>query len=154
MVALKLRYQCILICFIPIFTLLFVHHQNIVTTKNGKEKSYFNLEKLKARVEDASNDDILVNDINVSTFLRDLEEDDVKWNISRHTDAEINNLFGKTGQSIIKSDQTLKTILYWNEAYGSTQYGFCCGQDPYREFQCPYTNCYVTDNRTHLPDIE
>ena len=150
MVALKLRYQCILICFIPIFTLLFIHHQNILS-QNGREKTYFNLQKLKAKV-DTSSGDILVHDINVSSFLRDLEVDDVKWNISRHTDAEIHNSLGEP--SSIQTDQTLKTILYWNEAYGSTQYGFCCGQEPYWKYQCPYTNCYVTDNRTHLPSIE
>ena len=46
--------------------------------------------------------------------------------------------------------KNFKTILYWNEAYGSTKYGFCCGQDPFIEYQCPYTNCYVTDNRSHI----
>ena len=28
-----------------------------------------------------------------------------------------------------------KSILYWNEAYGSTEYGFCCGQEPYERFK-------------------
>jgi hypothetical protein len=27
-----------------------------------------------------------------------------------------------------ESKKQLKYILYWNEAYGTTEYGFCCGQ--------------------------
>ena len=151
MVALKIRYPCLFICLVPIFTLLLI--QNNFSSKKASEKTYFDLDKLKNQVlKDASEEDILVNDdINVSAFLRDVEKDDIKWNISRHSDTEINDLFGPPAATRDKSTEKLKTILYWNEAYGSTQYGFCCGQDPFLEFQCPYTNCYATDNRSHLP---
>jgi hypothetical protein len=47
-----------------------------------------------------------------------------------------------------------KNILYWNEAYGSTEYGFCCGQKPYETFQCIYKNCYATNNRSHLESVD
>ena len=50
--------------------------------------------------------------------------------------------------------EKLKTILYWNEAYGSTEYGFCCGQNPYFDFECPVKNCYVTNNRSFLPSVD
>ncbi len=42
----------------------------------------------------------------------------------------------------------MKYILYFNEAYGSTKYGFCCGQEPFQKLACPVNNCYVTDNHT------
>jgi hypothetical protein len=32
----------------------------------------------------------------------------------------------------------LKYILYWNEAYGTSDYGFCCGQDPFIKVQQTY----------------
>lgn len=41
-----------------------------------------------------------------------------------------------------------KYILYWNEAYGSTKYGFCCGQEPFVKYDCPVNNCFATDNRS------
>ena len=34
-----------------------------------------------------------------------------------------------------KKETITKSILYWNEAYGSTEYGFCCGQEPYERFK-------------------
>ena len=34
-----------------------------------------------------------------------------------------------------EKNQNIKSILYWNEAYGSTEYGFCCGQEPYERFK-------------------
>ena len=43
--------------------------------------------------------------------------------------------------------QRLKYLLYWNEAYGSTEYGFCCGQQPFLEKDCPTKNCFATNNR-------
>ena len=59
-----------------------------------------------------------------------------------------------TGSSKEIKTEKLKTILYWNEAYGSTEYGFCCGQNPYFEFECPVKNCYVTNNRSFLSSVD
>ena len=50
--------------------------------------------------------------------------------------------------------EKLKTILYWNEAYGSTEYGFCCGQNPYFDFECPVKNCYVRHRYESLSTFE
>ncbi len=47
-----------------------------------------------------------------------------------------------------------KYILYWNEAYGSKEYGFCCGAKPYQDFGCKFRNCHVTNNRSLLPSID
>ena len=45
-----------------------------------------------------------------------------------------------------------KYILFWNEAYGSTKYGFCCGKEPFSI--CPdIKDCYVTDNRSLLHNV-
>ena len=60
----------------------------------------------------------------------------------------------KVSATASKETEKLKTILYWNEAYGSTEYGFCCGQNPYFEFECPVKNCYVTNNRSFLPSVD
>jgi hypothetical protein len=44
------------------------------------------------------------------------------------------------GSSFVCDDQSWwddssrpRFILYWNEAYGSTKYGFCCGKQPFVE---------------------
>ena len=57
-------------------------------------------------------------------------------------------------QDKVSLNNDTKYILYWNEAYGSSEYGFCCGQKPYFEFSCPEKNCYVTNNRTYLKNIQ
>lgn len=48
-------------------------------------------------------------------------------------------------------ESKLKYILFWNEAYGSTKYGFCCGKQPFSV--CPVKDCYITDDRKILKDI-
>uniref|UniRef100_A0A0K2TTZ5 Fucosyltransferase n=1 Tax=Lepeophtheirus salmonis TaxID=72036 RepID=A0A0K2TTZ5_LEPSM len=51
-------------------------------------------------------------------------------------------------------EETIKYILYWNSAYGSLDYGFCCGKEPYIKFNCrPKRNCFVTNNRSLLPAV-
>ena len=43
--------------------------------------------------------------------------------------------------------------MFWNEAYGSTKYGFCCGKKPF--LACPdIKDCYVTDNRSLLSNVD
>ena len=46
----------------------------------------------------------------------------------------------------------MKYILFWNAAYGSTRYGFCCGESPFKN--CPVKNCYVTDDRNLLENVD
>jgi hypothetical protein len=36
-----------------------------------------------------------------------------------------------------------KRILYWNDFYGSRNFGFCCGSRPYKVNGCRNTNCQV-----------
>jgi hypothetical protein len=36
-----------------------------------------------------------------------------------------------------------KRILYWNDFYGSRNFGFCCGKRPYLLAGCNNTNCQV-----------
>ena len=52
----------------------------------------------------------------------------------------------------VKKSRKQKYILFWNEAYGSTKYGFCCGSQPFSV--CPIKNCYVTDNRSLLESVD
>ena len=42
----------------------------------------------------------------------------------------------------------LKRILYWNDYYGSRNFGFCCGRNPYLKYYCENTNCYTSKDRT------
>ena len=54
---------------------------------------------------------------------------------------KIPDLYGDPNKTTKKETITkTKSILYWNEAYGSTEYGFCCGQEPYERFK---VNRYV-----------
>ena len=50
------------------------------------------------------------------------------------------------------SNSDTKYILYWNSAYESTKYGFCCGQKPFLEYNCPVSNCFATDDRNYFGD--
>ncbi|XP_023326749.1 alpha-(1,3)-fucosyltransferase C [Eurytemora carolleeae] len=40
-----------------------------------------------------------------------------------------------------------KRILFWNDFYGSRNYGFCCGRNPFRKAKCPVWNCQTTKFR-------
>ena len=42
--------------------------------------------------------------------------------------SDLGKTANKIGDEGIKSEKKLKYILYWNKAYGSDDYGFCCGQ--------------------------
>ena len=55
---------------------------------------------------------------------------------------------------LLDSSSSPKYILYWNDAYGSTQYGFCCGQTPFTQQKCPVSNCHSTDNRSLLASVD
>ena len=41
----------------------------------------------------------------------------------------------------------LKRILYWNDFYGSKNFGFCCGRGPYLKHNCPNSQCYTSKDR-------
>ena len=48
----------------------------------------------------------------------------------------------------------IKRILFWNEAYGSKDYGIGFGKEGFQQLSCPITNCFTTDNRTLLPSAD
>ena len=52
------------------------------------------------------------------------------------------------------SQDKLKTILMWNLAYGTKEYGIGFGREPFYKYKCPDTRCYSTSNRTYLKNIE
>ena len=52
------------------------------------------------------------------------------------------------------SPEKLKTILMWNLAYGTKDYGLGFGRDPFYKYKCPDTRCYSTSNRSYLSNIE
>ena len=48
---------------------------------------------------------------------------------------------------LIRSGSKLKRILYWNDYYGSKNFGFCCGRGPYLKNNCPNSHCYTSKDR-------
>ena len=48
----------------------------------------------------------------------------------------------------LKAKPKLKQILYWNELYGSKNYGFCCGRGPYKRNKCANDACFTSKERT------
>ena len=44
--------------------------------------------------------------------------------------------------------QKIKRILYWNDYYGSKNFGFCCGRGPYIKHKCPTSLCYTSKDRS------
>ncbi|XP_057371281.1 alpha-(1,3)-fucosyltransferase C-like [Daphnia carinata] len=51
-------------------------------------------------------------------------------------------------------ERPVKSILFWNEAYGSKDYGIGFGQQGFRQLNCPITECYTTDNRSFFAATE
>ena len=50
-------------------------------------------------------------------------------------------------QTTEKVSPKLKRILYWNDYYGSKNFGFCCGRGPYIKHKCPTSLCYTSKDR-------
>ena len=48
----------------------------------------------------------------------------------------------------------LKTILMWNEAYGTKEYDIGFGREPFFKYKCPETRCYSTSNRSYLQNVD
>ena len=46
-----------------------------------------------------------------------------------------------------KINHNLKRILYWNDFYGSKNFGFCCGRGPYFKHHCQCTACHTSKDR-------
>ena len=46
-----------------------------------------------------------------------------------------------------KVNHNLKRVLYWNDFYGSKNFGFCCGRGPYFKHDCQCNACYTSKDR-------
>lgn len=72
---------------------------------------------------------------------------------------EVNDYFQNDGLLVRKDrdrnvpDSELKTILMWNDAYGSRTYDIGHGREPFYKYKCPETRCYATSNRTYLKSV-
>ena len=64
------------------------------------------------------------------------------------------NLCVSTSRYNDTSIEKLKTILMWNLAYGTKEYGIGFGREPFYKYKCPDTRCVSTSNRTYLKNIE
>ena len=51
-------------------------------------------------------------------------------------------------------DPLFKKILFWNEAYGSKNYGVGHGHDALRKYGCPVWQCETTDNRSSAHEYD
>lgn len=49
----------------------------------------------------------------------------------------------------------MKRILLWNDFYGSRNFGFCCGRNPFKKAKCQVSDCQTTKSRDeNLEDID
>ncbi|KZS14617.1 putative Alpha--fucosyltransferase C [Daphnia magna] len=55
-----------------------------------------------------------------------------------------------TTENLVEKNPPFKRIVFWNEAYGSKEYGVGFGRDALRKFGCPVWQCETTDNRTDI----
>lgn len=55
-----------------------------------------------------------------------------------------------TKQEVCRPESELKTILFWNKYYGSSNFHFGLGQDPFSQAGCSCTQCQLTSDRTQL----
>ena len=101
--------------------------RNVLELREFPVKPRLDLSKLSLLTANAENEE--EEEVDFDSVLLDLKREREKWN-----------------GNAVKTEP--KYILYWNEAYGSTDYGFCCGRDPYEKYNCPVKNCYATDNRS------
>ncbi|KAK2712742.1 alpha-(1,3)-fucosyltransferase C-like isoform X2 [Artemia franciscana] len=58
----------------------------------------------------------------------------------------------KLKQNVLKIQQSnsTKVILLWNSLFDSADYYFGFGDAPFKESHCDYTDCYVTNDKSHL----
>ena len=68
-----------------------------------------------------------------------------EYNINYIMNAYAFNDFGIGCQNL-----TVKRILFWNEAYGSKDYGIGFGDGGFTELNCPIARCWTTDDRNSM----
>ncbi|XP_064093660.1 alpha-(1,3)-fucosyltransferase C-like isoform X2 [Macrobrachium nipponense] len=52
------------------------------------------------------------------------------------------------------NNTSLKKILFWNEAYGSKDFGLGYGREPFIRAKCPVNTCFTTGNRSRFKHEE
>lgn len=60
---------------------------------------------------------------------------------------EINQQTISNHNAHAENPKKLKRILYWNDYYGSRNFGFCCGRGPYIKHKCLNSQCYTSKDR-------
>ena len=100
--------------------------KNVLELEEFPERKSLDTSKLALLTEEGKDEEV-----DFDAVLLDLKREREKWNGNKEDEVE----------------EDPKYILYWNEAYGSRDYGFCCGRDPYEKYNCPVKNCYATNNR-------
>ena len=103
----------------------------------GVKADMSGLERLVRKWEDS------IEGVDFEAVLRQMKEERKKF---------LKKIVGEKGNPVKEAAKT-KHILYWNSAYGSRQYGFCCGRDPFLSHGCPINDCTATDNRSALMDV-
>jgi hypothetical protein len=77
-----------------------------------------------------------------------IQQEETKQIIVTTDDLQENKKLKSNKNEKSKSNPQLKRILYWNELYGSKNYGFCCGRGPYKKYKCAHDACYTSKDRT------
>jgi hypothetical protein len=77
-----------------------------------------------------------------------IQKEETKQIIDPTDDLQENKKLKSNEKQKSKSKPELKHILYWNEMYGSKNYGFCCGRGPYKKYKCAHDACYTSKDRT------
>ena len=77
-----------------------------------------------------------------------IQQEETKQIIVTTDDLQENKKLKSNEKQKSKSKPQLKRILYWNELYGSKNYGFCCGRGPYKKYKCAHDACYTSKDRT------
>ena len=67
--------------------------------------------------------------------------------------SNVNLLVNKTRYKNVPNSK-LKTILFWNDAYGVRTYDVGFGHEHFYTNMCPDTRCYTTSNRSYLKSVE
>jgi len=81
----------------------------------------------------------LVNDISNDSNMK-FNNFGSNMNVSMAVDRQVN-----------ASEAEMKYILFWNEAYGTKEYDFGFGREPFYTNLCPETRCVTTANRSAMP---
>lgn len=91
--------------------------------------------------------------VNVEKSDEDAKEEPVRERFNpfeSRTEAtyKIMDAYSSNNLELNDSQPPLKRILFWNDAYGSRDYGIGVGVEGFQRLNCPVSRCYATANRT------